>query len=76
MLILSRTVKTILNLLREGRYIHADLYTVESPKNTRSLLRIFGPYRSIHSEGIIYEPPHGKTNNLHRRKQRRRSASR
>ena len=22
-----------------------------------------------------YEPPHGKTNNLHRRKQRRRSAS-
>ena len=23
----------------------------------------------------IYEPPHGKTNNLHRRKQRRRSAS-
>ena len=23
-----------------------------------------------------YEPPHGKTNNLHRRKQRRRSASR
>ena len=24
----------------------------------------------------IYEPPHGKTNNLHRRKQRRRSASR
>ena len=27
-------------------------------------------------EKIIYEPPHGKTNNLHRRKQRRRSASR
>ena len=25
---------------------------------------------------LIYEPPHGKTNNLHRRKQRRRSASR
>ena len=25
---------------------------------------------------IIYEPPHGKTNNLHMRKQRRRSASR
>ena len=25
---------------------------------------------------IKYEPPHGKTNNLHRRKQRRRSASR
>ena len=24
----------------------------------------------------VYEPPHGKTNNLHRRKQRRRSASR
>ena len=24
---------------------------------------------------FIYEPPHGKTNNLHRRKQRRRSAS-
>ena len=24
----------------------------------------------------IFEPPHGKTNNLHRRKQRRRSASR
>ena len=23
----------------------------------------------------IYRPPHGKTNNLHRRKQRRRSAS-
>ena len=23
-----------------------------------------------------FEPPHGKTNNLHRRKQRRRSASR
>ena len=25
---------------------------------------------------IIFEPPRGKTNNLHRRKQRRRSASR
>ena len=25
---------------------------------------------------LLYEPPHGKTNNLHRRKQRRRSASR
>ena len=25
---------------------------------------------------VIFEPPHGKTNNLHRRKQRRRSASR
>ena len=25
---------------------------------------------------LIFEPPHGKTNNLHRRKQRRRSASR
>ena len=24
----------------------------------------------------VYEPPHGKTNNLHRRKQRPRSASR
>ena len=24
----------------------------------------------------VFEPPHGKTNNLHRRKQRRRSASR
>ena len=24
---------------------------------------------------IVNEPPHGKTNNLHRRKQRRRSAS-
>ena len=24
----------------------------------------------------LYEPPHGKTNNLHMRKQRRRSASR
>ena len=24
----------------------------------------------------LNEPPHGKTNNLHRRKQRRRSASR
>ena len=27
-------------------------------------------------EVSTYEPPHGKTNNLHRRKQRRRSASR
>ena len=25
---------------------------------------------------LIYEPPHGKTNNLHMRKQRRRSSSR
>ena len=25
---------------------------------------------------LVNEPPHGKTNNLHRRKQRRRSASR
>ena len=25
---------------------------------------------------VLYEPPHGKTNNLLRRKQRRRSASR
>ena len=25
---------------------------------------------------VLIEPPHGKTNNLHRRKQRRRSASR
>ena len=29
-----------------------------------------------HEKKVIYEPPHGKTNNLHRRKQRRRSASR
>ena len=27
-------------------------------------------------EKVLYEPPHGKTNSLHRRKQRRRSASR
>ena len=29
-----------------------------------------------HKSNKIIEPPHGKTNNLHRRKQRRRSASR
>ena len=28
------------------------------------------------SRVVLNEPPHGKTNNLHRRKQRRRSASR
>ena len=30
----------------------------------------------INCDHIFYEPPHGKTNNLHMRKQRRRSASR
>ena len=29
-----------------------------------------------HMRKLRYEPPRGKTNNLHRRKQRRRSASR
>ena len=33
-------------------------------------------YYFIKTIWIIYEPPLGKTNNLHRRKQRRRSASR
>ena len=30
----------------------------------------------VYPRFTIYEPPRGKTNNLHRRKQRRRSASR
>ena len=33
------------------------------------------PWLEKESKPIIIEPPHGKTNNLHRRKQRRRSAS-
>ena len=35
-------------------------------------------YKVVHMNTIIpiFEPPHEKTNNLHRRKQRRRSASR
>ena len=32
--------------------------------------------KQVINNEIINEPPHGKTNNLHRRKQRRRSASR
>ena len=32
--------------------------------------------KKISSDDEDIEPPHGKTNNLHRRKQRRRSASR
>ena len=35
------------------------------------------PKKQFNNNSIrLYEPPHGKTNNLHRRKQRRRSASR
>ena len=36
--------------------------------------KIVGPH-SVQQHNT-YAPPHGKTNNLHRRKQRRRSASR
>ena len=32
--------------------------------------------QAFHKVSNIFEPPRGKTNNLHRRKQRRRSASR
>ena len=31
----------------------SDKYTVERPKNTRSVLQVFGPYRSKHSQGIL-----------------------
>ena len=37
---------------------------------------IFLFYFNLNLKSKLYEPPHGKTNNLHRRKQRRRSASR
>ena len=33
-------------------------------------------FRNVFKAGKLLELPHGKTNNLHRRKQRRRSASR
>ena len=35
-----------------------------------------GPVNAHLTLEIYNEPPHGKTNNLHRRKQRRKSASR
>ena len=49
--------------------IHKLTMKVYQQKNTLVLCsrRHFVPFK--------YEPPHGKTNNLHRRKQRRRSAS-
>ena len=39
----------------------------------RFMSRIIAGFGDLHSK---FEPLHGKTNNLHRRKQRRRSASR
>ena len=51
-----------------------------NPKN-KTKIKNWDLVTSLHSFRIsvcdlIYEPPHGKTNNLHMRKQRRRSASR
>ena len=48
--------------LKVGRYRHVELMKLCEYSRSRLLSDIF-------------EPPHGKTNNLHMRKQRRRSAS-
>ena len=52
----------------QGRY-HSNIYTV---------LEYGSSVWDFHTHGLQeeYEPPHGKTNNLHMRTQRRRSASR
>ena len=46
-----------------------------TPHLTNEQVHPFGRQTRIHYVSS-FEPPHGKTNNLHRRKQRRRSASR
>ena len=40
------------------------------------ILKLSVPTCTFSGQVETYEPPHGKTNNLHMRKQRRRSASR
>ena len=59
--------------------------TPDAPKNENGLIQMIRMGQSIHqlwgkhiSGGnvVIIEPRHEKTNNLHMRKQRRRSASR
>ena len=52
---------------------HIDtLIGMAKKKGKRECIMATGIYVTL----ILIEPPHGKTNNLHRRKQRRRSASR
>ena len=52
-----------------------SIFTINSKQNF-SNARISFALMPAHTFFEIYEPPHGKTNNLHLRKQRRRSASR
>ena len=65
-----------------------DVRQIERSKEIKTNFQCTALLRSLHVymtflhlklEHVIsyrYEPPHGKTKNLHRRKQRRRSASR
>ena len=67
-----------------------QIIDIKNIVTSRTIMVVMGPgFRNIGKLGTrnfrvmvtavepkIYEPPHGKTNNLHRRKQRRRSASR
>ena len=53
------------------------LMTLSSTPETRvTKANMLKNHHKNHTSCQTYEPPHGKTNNLHRRKQRRRSASR
>ena len=57
----------------ESNYIYIYMYIMFV---LNQHLRKKNMYIPLHTPVSLNEPPHGKTNNLHRRKQRRRSASR
>ena len=50
-------------------------FSTTNYKCNRTLQKLTGLFENM-NVFITFEPPRGKTNNLHRRKQRRRSASR
>ena len=83
------TYRRKLDLTSDGGYRNGHVFVLVQ-SSTRRLYKIEGGkahisniviYLRILSKDIsspldlLYEPPHGKTNNLHRQKQRRRSAS-
>ena len=53
-------------------FLQSLLHSIEVQHWNYGGMNTYQMYKNLPS----YEPPHGKTNNLHRRKQRRRSASR
>ena len=74
-----------INISKAGRLILIKLHTASLGSRKGCIMFLcrsdlnsgcHGNIYILMGKALIFEPPHGKTNNLHMRKQRRRSASR